>query len=1031
MKKIKILHLSDLHITQKSELESKNLIEKVIDDVTQNLNRNGKIDLIIFTGDLVNSGKKENFELAFENVISPLIDNFSLTNDDFIYIPGNHEVDISKILEPRYLGLDKMFTSMEKAEEYEFEKDKDLYNHLLEYLRCFSVDFKNDICCTKIIEKNGLTIGLTLLNTAWLSKGNSEEDVNKLFIPKNKIIKSYKEIEKCDLKICLMHHPYDFFRGDYKLITEKILTKYSMVISGHIHDSHWRKLIIPGNSTLFLSGNEIGRNMKNSGYSLYDISLDEQLITVISRKYYEVRDCFDANLDEAEEGIWSLKIEDIPDYEKTCYNIKTNIEHKFKTSLNEVLITGMLDGNLNKDFDNIFEMPRIEKVKDADSELSDENEKITFEDILKPEYEKVIIYGDKEIGKTTFAHYISKYYYDNYNEYKKLAITININSFNLKSTNSIIQRIREEINELSDDSFSVSLNDVKKLLQNDKLVIIFDDCSYEIDLKIINEFIKFYSIKKIYFFYCYNITNYSYSEAENFFDLIQGNEDSKIRLKMLPFSKNQIRKFSGKILHNKEIDMDSLCNKTISCFNGMCLPKTPFAISLFMSICSVNLDFEPTNKSKIVEKFIEILLEKLSSQEKYLKVYGFSSKCTFLSELSYDMYKTNKYYYTKEEFQDFLNEYHSRKKFSIEDTKFDTLFFSKKILVEKNSRIQFRFKCFIFYFLAFYFSKNEKLIVELANSKEYYNFVDLFDYFTGMHNEANELIEAISLKFKEIIEDTPDLNDLLNLENIRDEYFKEEKKDKNCNVNTLSDETRDELSDVDINENYDPQDIDRDKEKKQTEILFDTMSIMGNAIRNSEDLSGELKKEYLDLFSKGALCLIAKIFISFQNILTDFKKSVLEKNEEKDESNKQRLESAFSKFRDIVKIIIPLEMHAFILETTGTAKLKNILLEFINDPSINEFEKFNYVSLYCDLKIENWDTILYEYTNSCVSREIKVILFFKCKFYLRTNYFYDNKQKLKKTLSRLYELNYNKDKNQANNLADAEIRKANLLISTD
>ena len=349
------------------------------------------------------------------------------------------------------------------------------------------------------------------------------------------------------------------------------------------------------------------------------------------------------------------------------------------------------------------------------------------------------------MGKTIFAYYISKYYYDRFDEYRQIPVVLNCKNTNFNNKYSIIGKIKDILNEYVEDDESISRKNTEELLLNNKFVLLLDDFSRENNLEDLIKFIDEYKISKTYIFLDESLINIPYTETEAIIKKIKGKTKS-ISIYIEEFSKNQIRKYSMNLLGSSNKHVDELCSKTVNLFNEMSLPKTPFAVSLFISICTIDADFEPTNKSKIVEKLIEIMLEKLSPNDIYLKSYGFDSKCTFLASLAYDMYKNNKYYYTINEYIEFVINYHKNKMFSLDETKFDKLFFDRNILINKNNKVMFRFKCFIYYFLALYMSKKGDEIIEIARSEHYYNYEDLFEYYTGINKDSVNFIKIISEK---------------------------------------------------------------------------------------------------------------------------------------------------------------------------------------------------------------------------------------------------------------------------------------------
>jgi Calcineurin-like phosphoesterase len=94
-RRLRILHLSDLHIG-KEQTENAWRVERVMGDAwTQNLReigQSGKIDLICFTGDLAQSGKSTQYQ-QISRTIESLCESLEVPLDRFFCVPGNHDVD--------------------------------------------------------------------------------------------------------------------------------------------------------------------------------------------------------------------------------------------------------------------------------------------------------------------------------------------------------------------------------------------------------------------------------------------------------------------------------------------------------------------------------------------------------------------------------------------------------------------------------------------------------------------------------------------------------------------------------------------------------------------------------------------------------------------------------------------------------------------------------------------------------------------------------------------------------------------------
>ncbi|WP_032538599.1 metallophosphoesterase family protein, partial [Bacteroides fragilis] len=93
---IRLIHFSDLHL---SLIDDENVIN-LVHEMTQTLLKlsvQHSIDLIIFTGDMIDRGGKnfqtisEAFECFKKIVMDPICEKLSIPSTHFIIIPGNHD----------------------------------------------------------------------------------------------------------------------------------------------------------------------------------------------------------------------------------------------------------------------------------------------------------------------------------------------------------------------------------------------------------------------------------------------------------------------------------------------------------------------------------------------------------------------------------------------------------------------------------------------------------------------------------------------------------------------------------------------------------------------------------------------------------------------------------------------------------------------------------------------------------------------------------------------------------------------------
>ena len=110
---MRIAHISDVHYHPSQKNFTVEILNPLIKDLKE---QNGErcIDLICYTGDLIDKGgfdiskpvtTAECFQEFEKNFILPIIDSLDLNRSRFLFVPGNHDIDRSKIIQNFENGL--------------------------------------------------------------------------------------------------------------------------------------------------------------------------------------------------------------------------------------------------------------------------------------------------------------------------------------------------------------------------------------------------------------------------------------------------------------------------------------------------------------------------------------------------------------------------------------------------------------------------------------------------------------------------------------------------------------------------------------------------------------------------------------------------------------------------------------------------------------------------------------------------------------------------------------------------------------
>lgn len=269
MASISFLHLSDLHIGDKYQ---KGLIsltkKKLFEDIDFILSKIKTLEVVFFTGDLVQKGTKEEFVLLedFLKELWQIFDKYD-QNPYLLCVPGNHDLErIDDHNDP----TQKVMTNWlnEDINESYFWNKPNLYHDFInERFKNYVEWYKNtsikkpkeiswgylpgDFCTSLNI--NDINLGIVGLNSSFLQLYSGDAK-NKIGVYYKQISFLFKEkyvewLEKHDLPILLTHHSSEWLEEkSHKDFTEEIYYQGSYVdhLCGHMHETSYISTSING-----------------------------------------------------------------------------------------------------------------------------------------------------------------------------------------------------------------------------------------------------------------------------------------------------------------------------------------------------------------------------------------------------------------------------------------------------------------------------------------------------------------------------------------------------------------------------------------------------------------------------------------------------------------------------------------------------------------------------------------------------------------------------------------------------------------
>lgn len=329
---MRIVHISDIHLSKENFSEFKNNYRAALLKVLVDEHNKKPIDIICITGDLVDQGGHSLLELSeypdcedpyfiFEQeFISPIKLGLSISNPQFLFVPGNHDINESEILWIDEKELQRIESEGEIEEllnqnKIEFNKYNQRIEKFKNFERRFHIDTPNykysNNESTYVFENgDGIKIGFTLLNDSWrCSTCQLIKYKDKgLYFGKQQLYDSLETIRVSDTvcNILLAHHPLSSY-GEEEEISRIIAVKeYHLHLFGDKHEHKYTSYIVPTGDCFgimaraALNNPEEPNSKWQPGFHIIDVNLyDANIERVTFYKYIYDRSIFGVDSDTA------------------------------------------------------------------------------------------------------------------------------------------------------------------------------------------------------------------------------------------------------------------------------------------------------------------------------------------------------------------------------------------------------------------------------------------------------------------------------------------------------------------------------------------------------------------------------------------------------------------------------------------------------------------------------------------------------------------------------------------------------------
>jgi predicted MPP superfamily phosphohydrolase len=242
------LHLSDLHYQPDDAYNRDEVLKALWQDLRNRRDIDPgleQLDFIVFTGDITYHGIPNEYELAVKNFIQPLFDHTGLDWAQLFVVPGNHDVcrddmtpfskRIASTLSTRD-DVTRLLEIMDDDHQLVFKRQRAYRAFFERHFPHLQLDARGYFYVAQLSIRSR-QIAIIGLNSAWSGEGGKADQGN-LVLGERQVSAALEGTEQADLRIVLLHHPFDWLQDDNEDtggVIRRLESRCEVILSGHLH----------------------------------------------------------------------------------------------------------------------------------------------------------------------------------------------------------------------------------------------------------------------------------------------------------------------------------------------------------------------------------------------------------------------------------------------------------------------------------------------------------------------------------------------------------------------------------------------------------------------------------------------------------------------------------------------------------------------------------------------------------------------------------------------------------------------------
>ena len=305
MSKLTWLHLSDLHFRAEEQhtWDSNIVLKQLLADIAERMKQDGLCpDFIVVTGDIAFSGQPAEYDLA-RAFFDELLQTTRLDKERLFFVPGNHDVDRNLVSRGAQGIADSLADRQSVNAVLSDPTDRALMLARFQGYADFVNDYLNEYqpfdakgegyFYVRTLALAECRVALLGLNSAWIS-ASDEDKAKGLLLGERQVRTALARAADADLRIALLHHPFDWLRTFDRNDAESLLCREcDFVLHGHMHRTDLLQARTPDAEAMMIAAGAsyAGRTPRNC-YNLVHLDLATNVGIVSLRRYSDERGGF-------------------------------------------------------------------------------------------------------------------------------------------------------------------------------------------------------------------------------------------------------------------------------------------------------------------------------------------------------------------------------------------------------------------------------------------------------------------------------------------------------------------------------------------------------------------------------------------------------------------------------------------------------------------------------------------------------------------------------------------------------------------